>query len=71
MTKSWITRCKQKCFVHKDLLHSTGNSPQHGGLDGRGVWERMDTCVCMAGTLHCWPETVTILFVNQPYPSTK
>ena len=28
MTKSWITRCKQKCFVHKDLLHSTGNSPQ-------------------------------------------
>ena len=22
----------------------------YGSLDGRGVWERMDTCVCMAGS---------------------
>jgi len=28
-------------------------------LDGRGVWERMDTCVCMAESLHCPPETIT------------
>ena len=27
-------------------------------LDGRGVWGRMDTCVRMAESLHCSPETV-------------
>ena len=42
-----------------------------GGLDGRGVWGRMDTCDCMTGSLHCSPETVTTLFVNCLYPNTK
>ena len=36
-------------------------------LDGRGVWERMDTCVCMAESLCCSLETATTLFVNQLY----
>ena len=30
-------------------------------LDGRGVWGRMDTCLCMAESLHCSPETTTLL----------
>ena len=34
-------------------------------LDGRGVWEIMDTYICMAEFLHCSPETVTTLLVNQ------
>ena len=34
-------------------------------LDGRG-WGRMDTCICMAESLRCLPETIT-LFVNQLY----
>ena len=33
-----------------------------GSLDGRGVWGRMDTCICMA--LHCLPEAATTLCVN-------
>ena len=33
-------------------------------LDGKGVWERMDTCVCMAESLHCSPETTTILLIG-------
>jgi len=28
-------------------------------LDGSGVWGRMDTCVCLAESLHYSPETVT------------
>ena len=33
-------------------------------LDGRGVWGRMDTCVCMAESLCYWPETITILLIG-------
>ena len=32
-----------------------------GSLDGRGVWGRMDTCVCMAESPCCVPETATTL----------
>ena len=30
-----------------------------GSLDGRGVWARMDTCICMAESLCRPPETIT------------
>ena len=33
-------------------------------LDGRGVWGRKYACVCVAGSLHCPPETATTLFIN-------
>ena len=33
-------------------------------LGGRGVWGRMDTCVCMAESIHCSPETVTSLLIG-------
>ena len=42
-----------------------------GDLEGRGVWARMDTDICMAESLCCSPETITTLFVNWLYPSTK
>ena len=32
----------------------------HGRLDGRGVWEKMDTGICMAESLCCPPETLLI-----------
>ena len=43
----------------KDLLDSTGNSARC-----RGVWGRRGTCVCMAESLHCPPETVTTLLIS-------
>ena len=43
----------------------------HGSLDGRGAWEEVGTCVCMAASLCCSPDTVTTLFVNQLYPNAK
>ena len=33
-------------------------------LDGKGVWGRMDTCICMAKTLHCSLETITTLLIH-------
>ena len=42
-----------------------------GSLDGKGVWGRMDTFVCMAESLHCSLETITALLINQLYPNTK
>ena len=52
-------------------MYSAWNSAQwlHGNLDGRGVWGRMETDVCMAESPHCSPETVTTLFVNQLHPN--
>ena len=33
-------------------------------LDGRGVWGRMETCICMAEPLLCSPETITTLLIG-------
>ena len=34
-----------------------------GSLDGKGLWGRMDTCICMAESLHYSPETITTLLI--------
>ena len=36
----------------------------YGSLDGRGVWARIDTCMCMAESLLYSLETVTALLIN-------
>ena len=33
-------------------------------LDGRGVWGRMDTCVCMGESLCCSPKTIIMLLIS-------
>ena len=35
-----------------------------GSLDGRGVWGRMDTCICTVESFFYSPETITTFFVN-------
>ena len=54
----WITN-------KKNLLYSTWHSAQIlcASLDERGLWGRMDTRICMAESLHCSPETITILLI--------
>ena len=59
---TWIT--------NKDLLYNTWNSAHCSSLDGRGVWGRMDTHICVAEFLLCSPETVMTLLISY-YPSTK
>ena len=36
----------------------------YSSLNGRGVWGRMDTCICMAESLYCSPETITTLLIG-------
>ena len=33
-------------------------------VDGRGVWERRDTCICMAESFCSSPETTTTLLTG-------
>ena len=35
-----------------------------GSLDGKGVWERTDTRICVAESLCCASETVTTLSIG-------
>ena len=35
-----------------------------GSLDGNGVGGEMDTCICMAESLCCSPETITTLLIG-------
>ena len=35
-----------------------------GSLDGRGVWGRMDTCICMAESLAYAYEALTTLLMD-------
>ena len=46
------------------VLHMELYSVLRGSLDGRGVWGRMDTCICLAESFCCSLETITTLFVN-------
>ena len=42
-----------------------------GSLDGRAVWGRMDTCICIAESLHCSLETAITWLMSGLYPDTK
>ena len=42
-----------------------------GSLDGRGVWGTMDTCICMAESLCCLPEIITLLISYTPIQNKK
>ena len=38
----------------------------YGSQDGRGVWGRMDTCMCIAVSFCYSPETITTLLIGYP-----
>ena len=42
-----------------------------GSLDGRGVWGRRDTCICMAEFPCCPPETITTLLISYPLTQSR
>ena len=46
------------------LQHRELCSVIRGSLNARGVWGRMDTCICTAETLSWPPETITILLTS-------
>ena len=55
-----------KQIINKVLLYSTGNSAQYyvtACMRG-GVWGRMDPWTCMAESLLCTPEAITMLLIG-------
>ena len=59
------TRLYLKWGTSKALLSSTGNPAQVLRQPGReGVWGSTDTCVCVAESLCCPPETITTLLTG-------
>ena len=52
-------------------IHQGPTEEQHrlhssfcGSLDGKGIWGRMDTCICMTEPLCCSSENITTLLVG-------
>ena len=64
--KVMYTLLYSKWITNKDLLYSTWNSTQMlcANLDGRQVWGRVDTCICMAEFLCSSSETTATLFIG-------
>ena len=53
---------KQQGLLYSTLLNKL-SSMSCGSLDGKGVWGRMDTCIGMAESFCCPPETISTLLV--------
>ena len=55
-----------KWVINKDLLYSTGNSAESyvAAWMGGEIGGRIGTCVCMAESLCCSPETITTLLIS-------
>ena len=59
-------------MINRLLYNQQGPTVEHmefcsvlcGSLDGRGVWGRMNTCICMAESLCCPRETITTLLIS-------
>ena len=86
ISKYWLRKTSKKYYVKNNnnkaaifkTDHQQGHAVQHrglclvlcGSLDGRGVWGRMDTCICMAESLHCMSINITRL-LRVPWTSRR
>ena len=52
---------KQK--TDKNIAHGT-LLMLYASLDGRGIWGKMDTCICMTESLHYSPDAITALLID-------
>ena len=64
-TLLYFKKMSNKDSLDSKILHMEHCSMLCGSLDGRGDWERMDACICMAESFCCSPETITTLFINR------
>ena len=46
------------------VWHMELHSVLCGSLEGRGIWERIDTCICTAESLRCSPAAVIALLIG-------
>ena len=57
-------RLRVKLATRMSVQHRDLCSTSCGSLDGRGVWGRMVTCICMAELLCYPPQTITTLLIS-------
>ena len=73
ITCTHCCKCMHKCKMHNQQGPTVEQvelrSVLCGTLDGRGVWGRIDTCICRAESFCCWPETITLLISCTPIQS--
>ena len=68
--EEWGEGIIRECVMH--MYDQQGPTVQHrelssmlcGSLEGRRVWRKTDTCVCMAESLCHAPETITTLLIG-------
>ena len=53
------------------MQHMELYSVLRGILEGRGVWDSVDTRICMAESLPCSPETTTTLLIGYTLTQNK
>ena len=46
------------------VLHGELSSMLCNNLNGKRIWKRIDTCICIIKSLYCPPETITTLLIN-------
>ena len=62
--ETYITICKIDSQWEFTVCLRELCSMLFGSLDGRGVWERMDTCIFIDESPQCSPETITTLLID-------
>ena len=55
----WITNKDLLTAYHRELCSMLG-----GSLDGKGIWGENGSCICIAESLCCPPETITTLLIS-------
>ena len=65
-TAIWITNKEVKMDNQQGptIQHIEFCSAFCASLDGRRIWGRMDTCICMSKSFHCSSETITTLLIG-------
>ena len=70
-----LQKAQAFCQAHTAIFrmdNQQGPTAQHrvlclllcGSLDGRGIWRRMDKCICLTESLRGPPEIITTLLIG-------
>jgi hypothetical protein len=65
VTTTQLSHCSRNTATENTQVNGHDSVPKkHYNPDGRGVWGRMDTCICMAESIYCPLETITTLLIG-------
>ena len=70
VTTTQLSRCSRNTATENTQVNGHGSVPKkHYNRDGRGVWGRMHTCICMDESIYCPLETITTLLIGYQFSS--